>query len=114
MSNLLRNQPATHQELLDSCHRLNGYTAVTFPHNDYRIAGHVRTCAPTKMCKIHQAKDGRLYVRFNRSLWEIIEAVANELEHTGDKPNYRHVFVKTIECWKHEDTNEVFKTSTDK
>lgn len=114
-STLVRDQPATISDLLAQAHRQGGNVCVSFPLNDYVIAGHVRCCAPIKHCKPHTSKDGRVFVRFNRSLWEITEVKGDILKYAAlDKPDYKHLRVSKLECWKHEDTGEVFETSTDK
>lgn len=48
-----------------------GRILVTFPFNDYLIAGKCATCEPKKHCAVHADKAGLPFVRFDGQKWRI-------------------------------------------
>ena len=79
-----------------------GTVLVTFPFNDYLVAGKCRTCEPKVRCKLHY-KRGKVFVRFDRRMW-LLKAEAYQFaadaggklvnKATG-KPYRAHLLFKT-------------------
>lgn len=92
----LINDSATLDELWAYTQHITGKVTVTFPFNDYWVAGRVWTGNPTRRLKLRRDRQQRLWVQFDRRRWEITEVKALVLRR-ADRPDYRHLSISQIQ-----------------